>query len=231
MSADWTFHDFGPQFDQHVAAHLPGYADVQALIRLIASMQVPDGGTIADLGCSTGTTALNLAGLGRDITFWLYDNDRSMLDIAGTRLADQHRVLCHQDVREPLEHIGADLTIALWLLQFLPPQDWNQVLTQARHRSAPTGAVIIAARTMHTDTRWEQVGLAALDDYKAGQGVSADERAAKTRALRGVQGAWPVTRYRMALMDAGWHEPTVLWRWHIWTVIGAWASPLAPDTV
>lgn len=229
MSADWTFHDFGPRFDQHVAAHLPGYADVQSLVSLIASMQVPEHGTVADLGCSTGTTAVTINMLGRDARYWLYDTDQSMLDLAGRRMAGARHTLCRQDVRDPLKHTGADLTLALWVMQFIPPADWWAVLSGARDAAAPTGALLVAARTMHNDPRWENVGLAALDDYKSAQGVTADERATKTRSLRGVQGAWPVTTYREAIMDAGWHEPTVLWRWHIWSVIGAWASPLTPD--
>jgi tRNA (cmo5U34)-methyltransferase len=228
MSADWTFHDFGFAFDTHVAAHLPGYADVQTLIRLIASMQVPRGGVVADLGCSTGTTAANIAGLDRDISFWLYDTDKSMLDLADERVPAEH-TLCQQDVRDQLRHSHADLTVALWVMQFIPPTDWITVLANAHRASARTGCLLVAARTMHPDPRWESVGLAALDDYKANQGVTADERVAKTRSLRGVQGAWPVGAYREAIADAGWHEPTVLWRWHIWTVIGAWASRQPPD--
>lgn len=227
-TANWKFTDFGQEFDTHVSAHLPGYADVQNLIGLIASHVVPDGGLIVDLGASTGRSIQSIRQRipEREMRAILYDNDQSMLDVAATRLngtgPTEYR---HQDLTspEPLPHDGADLTLALWVLQFLPPAERLPLLTRARAGAAPGGSVIIAAKTEHHDVLWERIAVAALDDYKDAQGVEAKERAAKTRALRGALHTQPETQIHAELLRSGWTAPTVLWRWHVWTVMAAHA--------
>lgn len=224
-AADWTFADFGPEFDDHVAAHLPGYADVQRLIALIASHLVPDGGSVADIGASTGRTAAEIAAAipGRRVSFDLYDADPSMLAEARTRVpsARTHIATLPGD---PLTHTGADLTLALWFLQFIPPRFYPGILADLAERSAPTGALIVATKSRHLDVRWQDLAVSALDDYKAAAGVTPTEREAKTRALRGTMHPVSVDYLAAAIRSAGWVEPTVLWRWHVWTVLGAFRS-------
>lgn len=222
--AGWNFDGMGEEFDTHVAAHLPGYADVQRLVTLFASFAVPTGGTVADLGASTGLTAalIREALPDRDLTFELYDSDVSMLSQAAKRIPESHRHL--RRLPCPLEHEGADLTVAMWLLQFLSPADRVTVLKDALFSSARHGAILIASKTRHADSRWEDVAIAALDDYKTEQGVTAEERAAKTRSLRGVMHTVTGQGLLEELTEAGWHNPVILWRWHVWTVVGAFAS-------
>lgn len=229
MTADWTFTDMGTEFDAHVAAHLPGYADVQRLVALVATFAVPDAGVVADLGCSTGRSSYEIARLSRNAEFWLYDSDDSMLAVSAERpfLRHAHRIL--GDVEYSMQHAGADLTLALWLLQFMHPRKWRPILSEARLRASPNGCVLVAAKTQHPDPRWEQIAVAALDDYKSDQGVRPPERADKTKALRGVLHPVPPAQIARDLVASGWHSPTVLWKWHVWSIIGAWASPLAPD--
>lgn len=224
--SDWTFEQFGGEFDTHVAAHLPGYADVQRLVSLIAAFTVPVGGKVADLGCSTGASAATISVMGRGVKFHLYDLDTSMIEAAQARLNGVDATFHVGDITDGLAHRDADLTLALWVLQFISPAAWRRVLAAARSRSTPRGAILVAAKTQHADPRWEEIAVAALDDYKAQAGVSAEERAAKTASLRGVMTAAPAAAIAAELTAAGWHSPTVLWRWHVWSIIGAYASPV-----
>jgi tRNA (cmo5U34)-methyltransferase len=229
--SDWTFTDFGPEFDTHVAAHLPGYADVQRLVTLVAEFAVPPGGTVADLGCSTGKTAATIRDHLHDraIDYHLYDEDPSMLAEAMIRVPTAKTHLL--SLPGQLDHPDADLTVCLWLLQFVPPGQWRRILHDARTRSKPTGCMLVAAKTRHADPRWEEVAVAALDEYKTDAGVSQPDRAAKTKALRGMLYQASPTWIARDLTAAGWHNPTLLWRWHVWSLIGAWASPVPPETV
>jgi tRNA (cmo5U34)-methyltransferase len=235
-AAAWSFDDMGPEFDEHVAAHLPGYADVQHLIGLIATYRVPDGGTVADLGASTGLTIQHIADAlpARRFTAWLYDRDESMLEQARRRLAaldlvDAHYVNADLDptrTGSELHHGAADLTLAMWLLQFLNPAARRPLLIRARSRASQNGAILLACKTRMPDQRWQEIAEGALDDYKADHGVTADQRAAKTRSLRGVMSPDTEGAIIADLRAASWHSPTILWRWHIWSVIGAYAQPL-----
>lgn len=226
----WTFAGMGAEFDHHVARHLPGYADVQRLVALVASFVIPtQGGVFADLGASTGRTARDVVSAlpGRDIECHLYDRDASMLTEARRQ---SPTVRTHQlELPARLEHRGAHLTVALWLLQFLSPDRRCAVLAEAHRTAADTGAILIATKVRMRDYRWGEIAAAALDDYKADAGVSPDERAAKTASLRGVLQTPTTSEVAADLIATGWHEPVVLWRWHIWAVIGAWKTESRDD--
>lgn len=229
----WTFTGFGPSFDAHAAAHLPGYDSVQAVVAAVSSFTLPDGGVVADLGASTGRTMEGILDRHPDrrVEAHLYDVDASMLEEAAERLAARGRLTAHYHhgdltQTETWAHVEADLTVALWLLQFVPPRHRIQVLAKARARAAQDGAILLAVKARHGDPRWQEVADAALADHKAAAGVTPQEAAAKTASLRGVLIPDTVTSTAFALERAGWHSPTVLWRWHVWTLIGAWASPV-----
>lgn len=229
-SSSWNFNDMGPEFDEHVAAHLPGYADVQRLIGLISSIVIPpSGGVFADLGASTGRTAHEIMQTipDRGLSMHLYDADASMLDEAAQRVPNAH--LHHVMLPAELSHEDAHLTVALWLLQFLTPADRVPVLRAARRRASDRGLMIIGTKTVYGDQRWQEFNLAALDDYKAEHGVDPASRAAKTVSLRGVMQAPTVSEVMDELLHAGWHSPAILWRWYGWTLVGGWASPAVDD--
>lgn len=227
-SASWTFDGMGPYFDAHVAKHLPGYADVQALVGRVAEHVLPPtGAVVADLGASTGRSVrevLTKVG-GRVAEAHLYDADRSMLEEAVAGLGDGRVTAHHVTLPGRLSHAGAHLTLALWLLQFLEHGDRLRVLTAARGTASRDGAILVATKTRTPDSRWELINVDALDDYKAEQGVDAETRAAKTRAIRGVMRPPTTDELAADLLDTGWASPYVLWRWQGWTVMGAWAFP------
>lgn len=234
-STAWTFDAMGPEFDEHVAAHLPGYADVQRLIALIATFQLPDDGVLVDLGASTGLTVRTISDTlpGRRFHAYLYDQDKSMLDQARTRLADLDMVAADYietdlDPRHhpPFIHSDADLTLAMWLLQFLTPAARRPLMSLIRSRTNPNGMFVVATKTRMSDTRLQEIAEAALDDYKSEQGVTPAERTMKTHSLRGVMHTDTTSAVIADLRATSWHSPTVLWRWHVWAVIAAYAQPL-----
>jgi tRNA (cmo5U34)-methyltransferase len=234
--AGWNFDGFGPEFDSHVVAHLPAYETVQGVVGAVSSFTLPDLGVVADLGASTGRTvmALHEQHPHRRITAHLYDTDPSMLEVARQRISGgpaQDVVTAHCHVgdltsAQAWRHTEADLTLALWLLQFLHPAQRVQVLARARERAAGHGAILVAAKMRHTDPRWQEVADAALVDHKAAAGVTPEEITAKAASLRGVMIPDTVGQVRAQLDAAGWHGATVVYSWHVWTLIGAWASPI-----
>jgi tRNA (cmo5U34)-methyltransferase len=200
---------------------------------MVSSFVLPDRGVVADLGASTGRTVAQLLERhpGRRLTAHLYDTDSTMLEQAEGRLEGLGNVTARYHLGDLTDsdtwgHQGADLTLALWLLQFLHPAARQPLLTTARQRSAPNGAILIAAKTRQTDPRWQEIADAALVDYKAAAGVSPEEISAKARSLRGVLIPDTLGEVTAQLTRAGWHAPAVIQTWHVWTLIGAWASPM-----
>jgi tRNA (cmo5U34)-methyltransferase len=226
----WAFtRDVVDVFDEHVRASVPFYDAIQQLIAETADWLVPAGGLVADLGCSTGNTSVAIAARqkGREIRFALYDESAAMTARARPAVAEHAgvRVAAHAlALPATLLHDKADLTLCVFLLQFL---DWparRQVLAAARRAAADGGALIVAEKLRVSDSRWAEIGQDVSHDYKAAAGISDTAIRAKARSLRGV--LRPVTmEQNMALIGAaGWAGVTVLFRWHSWAVLGAFAG-------
>lgn len=230
---DWTFIDFGPQFDEHALAHLPEYRRAHETIAHAASFALRPGGVVADLGASTGYAIESISThlRGRPFSASLYDLDRSMLDQAGARLRQIETVQAefhqHDLLKDGLIHDDADVTLLLWTLQFLPAWSWETVLAQAHACSAEDGLLIVAAKTRLSDARWQEQADAATADWKAEHGVTPQQALDKSRSLRGTMLLVPLSRLYREIESAGWHNPAVLFRWYSWVVVGAWATPLS----
>ncbi|WP_433235479.1 methyltransferase domain-containing protein [Streptosporangium sp. CA-135522] len=217
-------------FDDHVRASVPFYDAIQDLVAETTDWLVPAGGLVADLGASTGASALRILQRhpGRGIRFALYDEQPAMLDQARLAIDELggHEVTFNVTrIQEaPLAHADADLTLALFTLQFLPQQERLDALRLARAYSKEMGALIVAEKIRPVDGRWAEIGQDVAHDYKAAHGISDSAIRAKARALRGVLRPAPQQTTMQTITAAGWHSPEVLFRWHSWAVIGAFAS-------
>jgi tRNA (cmo5U34)-methyltransferase len=227
----WRFtRDVAQVFDEHVRASVPFYDAIQNMIAEMADWLVPDGGLVADLGCSTGNTAQAIAARqkGREISFVLYDEAEAMTAKAVPAVAEHAGVRVTAHVRRlpdgPLNHDKADLTVIAFVLQFLPLTARSVLLAEARAAAAPGGALLVAEKLRVEDSRWAEIGVAVSHDYKAAAGISDTAIRAKERALRGVLRPVPSTTTELMIMDAGWSCPEVLFRWHSWALLGAFTS-------
>lgn len=223
---DWTFKDFGPQFDEHVVNHLPGYESVQDLVTYLAAFLVPNGGVVADYGASTGRTAATIRAAipEREIEFWLYDADASMLDIAAERVpganVNVETLPCESNVVRPL----ADLTVALWFLQFLPTRDRVPTLRQLRGGAHRGSVLLLATKIREDGAIWQEIAEAYLDDHKNGRGVTLEERVTKTRALRGTMFPASLATLSAELVESGWTPPAILFKLPGWALVAAVAE-------
>ena len=231
----WQFTaDVADVFGEHVRASVPHYDLMQAIVAEASDWLVPAGGHVADLGASTGVTCCAIAARHpeRGISFDLYDESEAMLKHAeaAMRLVPDlggHRCVTHIVRIEtgPLTHVGADLTLALFVLQFLPSAaDRIRALTLARERAARGGALIVAEKIRPLDVRWAEIAADVSHDWKAGHGVSDAAIRAKARALRGVLVPTTAAQLAAIIRSAGWAAPETLFRWHQWQLVGAYAT-------
>ncbi len=231
-TGSWRFTpDVADVFDDHVRASVPFYDAIQQLVAEVSDWLVPAGGLVADLGAATGTSVAGILDRHpeRNIRGVLYDEQPAMLAKAATRLVEpvaDGRVALHPRRVEtgPMEHKDADLTLALFTLQFVPWADRGAALRLARQASAPTGALIVAEKIRIDDSRWHEIGVDASHDWKAARGITSDAIRAKARALRGVLVPYPLNDLVDAIRSSGWGTPEVLFRWHQWVLLGAFAS-------
>lgn len=227
----WEFTpDVAEVFDEHVRASVPFYDAIQDLVAEAADWLTPAGGLVADLGAATGITVERILTRHpeRNLRAVLYDEQAAMLGKAVARLTEPvaaGRVATHtRRIQDgPLNHEGADLTVCLFTLQFLPWPDRVAALAGARKASAPTGALLIAEKVRPLDVRWAEIATDVSHDWKHQHGITPDAILAKARALRGVLAPASLNALAGMVREAGWAAPEVLFRWHQWVLLGAYA--------
>ena len=127
-------------------------------------------------------------------------------------------------IQDGLTHVNADLTLILFTLQFLTAPDRVTALRHAREHAARTGALIVAEKIRPRDSRWAEIGSDVSHDWKAAHGIPDAAIRAKARALRGVLIPHTQDTLTASIRAAGWKSPEVLFRWHQWAVVGAFAT-------
>jgi tRNA (cmo5U34)-methyltransferase len=225
----WEFTEgVADVFPDHVRASVPFYDAIQDLVAELADWLVPDGGLVADLGAATGITADRVLSRqpGRRIRFALYDEQPAMLAraaelISGRAQAEEHARRLEDG---PLNHTAADLTLALFTLQFLRIDQRAQVLRAARNAAASSGALLVAEKIRPPDARWAEIAGEVSHDWKSAHGISDSAIRAKARALRGILTPAAPAALMSMITAGGWHQPEVLFRWHQWIVVGAFAT-------
>lgn len=216
-------------FDDHVRASVPHYDVIQDQVAAASDWLLPAQGVYADLGASTGTTAALVTARHpeRAVEVYLYDEQPDMLAKAEANLTDLGSRLHTSTARiqdGPLDHASADLTTALFTLQFLPAAARVSALALARSASADSGALLVAEKVRPTDSRWAEIANDLSHDWKADHGISDAAIRAKARALRGVLRPSAIADLLRSITSAGWAQPEVLFRWHSWALVGAYAT-------
>lgn len=216
-------------FDVHVAASVPYYPLIQNIVTETTDWLLPDGGVYVDIGASTGTTAELIAQRhpDRHIRAYLYDEVPEMLDKASEKLAGYPNLKVERRPRNVLatmDHIPSDLVTSLFTLQFIAPELRGKVLEELHRRSKPTGALIVAEKIRPVHPLWAEIANDASHDFKADHGLSDTAIRQKARSLRGVLRPSTEDQLVLDIQDAGWRNPEILFRWHQWVVVGAFAS-------
>lgn len=178
-------------FDDMVARSIPFYAEQQKLIQTIVS-RFSNQGRIVDLGCSTGTTLLNLASV-TDAPLSGYDNSQAMLDQAQSN-ASQHRVgdridFRNADLNGDLSDVdlnNTDVTLMCWTLQFIRPLRRDALIREIYRQLNDGGALIVTDRVLTNDTSMNRYFLDFYYDHKRANGYSNEEIINKREALENV---------------------------------------------
>jgi ubiquinone/menaquinone biosynthesis C-methylase UbiE len=106
---------------------------------------LPDGGTAVDVGCGTGTFAIEIATARPDATVIGVDRDHEVLTIARTkRLADRVDWRAGLAGELPLENGSADAASMSLLLHHLQPSAKDLALADVRRVLRPGGTLHVA---------------------------------------------------------------------------------------
>lgn len=140
-------------FDDMVTRSVPYYLEMQRMIGELASEYAKEGTFIFDLGCSTGTTMVNMnSTVNPTVRFIGLDDSREMLTRCNDNLkaAGMHREfeLIHADLSKGFTIENASVVVLCLTLQFIRPLYRVKLLEQIRAGMVDGGCLILVEKIL-----------------------------------------------------------------------------------
>jgi tRNA (cmo5U34)-methyltransferase len=227
VEKDFTFNDrVAEVFDDMLNRSIPYYRTVIDGMAQLLARQLPPGSTLYDLGCSTGTTLLELARRLPDLGLQYIgiDNAPAMLDKARRKSAMFNK-------SEVLHFRQADITccplpqatgvICNYTLQFLRPLT-RQPFVQRIYEALPEeGVFLLSEKIISHASRLNRDFIEIYHTFKKKQGYSELEIAAKREALENILIPFSLEENITLLREAGFVEIEPFFKWFNFTAIVA----------
>jgi tRNA (cmo5U34)-methyltransferase len=181
-------------FDDMLVRSIPFYLEQQGLIEEIAQRFASPDSLIVDLGCSTGTTLIRLAGLlDSSVKLLGYDNSEPMLDRAKSNAADfgvsDRITFSHGDFNEELDELvieNASVVTICWTLQFVRPLFRDRLIRKIYQGMVDGGVLIVTDKVLSNDSSLDRFFIDFYYDFKRRNKYSEEEIAKKREALENV---------------------------------------------
>jgi tRNA (cmo5U34)-methyltransferase len=213
-------------FPDMIRRSVPGYELVVPMTGLLAARALRDSAShrAYDLGCSLGATTLAILRAlesleidAPDLEIVAVDNASAMLEQARKSVADPRVTFVEADIRGlQIEDAGA--VTMNWVLQFLPPEARDEVLSTIRGGLIEGGVLLLSEKVRSDDPDMEAFNDAAHLDFKRANGYSELEISQKRTALEQVMITDTIETHRKRLEAAGFS------RVQVWYQCLNWAS-------
>lgn len=206
-------------FDDMLDRSVPFYREIQRMIAEIAMDFAVEGTNIYDLGCSTGTTLLNLdARLNKKIRFIGVDNSAEMLKRCREKLAEhhferEHDLIC-ADLNQGVAIQNASIVLIVLTLQFIRPLYRDKLVQTIVSGLNENGCLILVEKVLGEDSIFNRLFIKYYYDLKKRQGYSELEIAQKREALENVLIPYKLLENREMLLRAGFRYSDVFFKWY-----------------
>ena len=194
-ATDFQFNeDVAQVFDDMLVRSIPMYTEQQRMIQDMAAKFWIPGTDIYDLGCSTGTTLLNMArAIQGPCQLIGLDNSPPMLkqaeaNVRGERLEERIR-LQYADLNGELEQIrleNASVVTMCWTLQFVRPLNRDRVIRWIHDGLVEGGILIATEKILTNSSHMNRFFIDLYYDFKRRNNYSSDEIRRKREALENV---------------------------------------------
>ncbi len=179
-------------FDDMLLRSVPFYLEQQSMIKEIAKKLFIPGTNVYDLGCSTGTTLVNL---GQEIELKAsqmigYDNSEPMLKKARETIKqhglDNHIQILYQDLNKDVPLENASVVTMCWTLQFIRPLQRERLLKRICDGLVENGALLVTEKVLTNNTQMNRLFIELYYDFKRRNTYMEEEIVRKREALENV---------------------------------------------
>ncbi len=219
VQEDFSFNErVADVFDDMLDRSVPFYRTVtETTADLIRRLAAP-GNTVYDLGCSTGSTLLELARLlpDMDLRFIGIDNAPAMIDKARRKAGMYSKSSLiefrNQDITGS-DLAGADIIICNYTLQFIRPLLRPAFVSRLYNSLPPGGLLFASEKVISHHSSLNRTSIDLYHDFKRKQGYSELEIAAKREALENILIPFSVQENIDLLSQAGFSPVETFFQW------------------
>ncbi len=218
-ATDFTFNaKVAEVFDDMLSRSVPCYAQVIKMVSTLLEKFTRQDDTIYDLGCSTGTTLLELSRRLNhlNLNFIGVDNSQPMIAKATLKAEmlsqrDTLRFITGDIAEIPLEPCGA--CILNYTLQFIRPMVRRTFLSRLHESLRPGGIIILSEKTISHAPNINRAYIDFYHDFKRSQGYSETEIAKKRESLENILIPFSITENVDLLQKAGFSHVEPFFQW------------------
>lgn len=190
MRASWSFDDgVADSFVDHVRQSVPFYDAGHDLVCGLGDFFCHGDSVCYEIGVSTGQLLRRLAEshAHKPGIRWIgIDPAAQMIEKAREHCAGIANIELAVGDAQSFEFEKADLFVAYYCVQFIPPRDRQRVIDRIYERLNWGGALLMFEKVRGPDARFQDILVSMYNDFKRANGFSADEVLNKAASLKGV---------------------------------------------
>lgn len=218
--ADFNFGEkVASVFDDMLLRSVPFYAEMQRMTAEMVNDFAVEGTNIYDLGCSTGTTLLNLNNsLGSKVKYVGVDYSEEML-VKCREKFKQHsfkgdfELIC-ADLNKGVHIENASVALMVLTLQFIRPLYREHLIRSIADGLNENGCLILVEKVLGEDSIFNRLFIKYYYDMKKRNGYSELEIAQKREALENVLIPYKLLENRELLLNHGFRYCDVFFKWY-----------------
>lgn len=216
-SASWMFGgDVAKSFTEHVRRSVPLYEEGHDLVCKVSDFFIQDNSVCYELGVSTGVLTGKLASRhqGKKKTRFVgIDIEPQMIEQASQEIGALPNVKLIVDDVNLHEYEPANLIIAYYTVQFVPPKYRQELINRIYQSLHWGGAFLLFEKVRGADARFQDMTTAIYTDFKLDQGYKPDEIISKSRSLKGVLEPFSTQGNLDLLKRAGFVDIMTIMKW------------------
>jgi tRNA (cmo5U34)-methyltransferase len=206
-------------FDNMVTRSVPFYTEIQRMIGEMGKDFATEGSIVYDLGCSTGTTLINLdERLPHDIEFIGLDNSEEMVKqcIKNFETANINRKfeIRNYDLNSGISIPNASVVIMCLTLQFIRPLYRERLLQQIYDQMNENGCLILVEKVVGEDSLFNRMFIDYYYDFKRRNHYNDIEITKKREALENVLIPYKLLENREMILSKGFRYCEVFFKWY-----------------
>lgn len=206
-------------FDDMVNRSVPYYDEMQRMIGELAGDHAQPGTDVYDLGCSTGTTLIQMnPHVAEGVRFVGIDDSPQMLDKCAVKLREAGFIRPYDlrvaDISQGVEISNASVVVLCLTLQFIRPIYREKVLKSIIDGLVPGGVLLLVEKILAEDSRFNRDFIKYYYDMKRRHHYSEMEISQKREALENVLIPYKLSENILMLREAGFGHCEVFFKWY-----------------